>query len=68
MLDQSLKKILGVDAAGVNKKQAVKALQLLSRTFSPVLISDVAVQDNGQGVFLRAEPDTREGDGFRRSC
>ena len=44
----------------------MKATQLLRRTFSPVHISDVAVQDNGQGIFLRAEPEPGDG-GFRRS-
>lgn len=45
----------------------MRAMQLLRRTFSPLLISGVARQDNRQGVFLRAEPDAGEGDGFGRS-
>lgn len=35
----------------------MKATQLLRKIFSPVGISDVAVQDIGQGIFLRAEPE-----------
>ena len=52
-----LKKIPGIEALGINKKQAVKfkVLQLPKTAFSPVLISDVALQDNGQGIFLRTE-------------
>lgn len=66
MFTQTLKNILGVEAPGANRKQVVKAMKLLRRTFSPVLISDVAMQANGQGIFLRAELEAREGDEFRR--
>lgn len=57
-----------------NEKQAVKAMKMLRRTFSPVLISDVAMQGSGtnvamqgSGIFLRAELNGRKIDGFRSS-
>lgn len=51
----------------LNKKQSVKAMKMLRRTYPPLLISDVAMQGNRQGMLLRAEVKARKNDGFRRS-